>query len=362
LKIGLLDLGTVPYLRSQTIFHGVAYAMSEDSPDTITLMSPREPYVCIGYHQELEKEIDVDYCRDQGIPTMRREVGGGAVYLDHGQVFYHWIFHPQRLPRQVEEVFHLYCQTLVQTYQTIGIDAEHRPVNDILVRGRKIGGTGAASIGEATVLAGSLMFDFNFELMARVLKVPSEKFRDKVYQSLKEYMTTIKRELGKDLDRQAVKEMLIQQCRQTLGVEIEPGELTDGERRVIEELDGRFGSPEWLHQKGGLRQEGVKTREGVRVVEADHKAKGGLIRVTARVHEGCIDDISLAGDFFFHPSHLFASLEQALRGERLEETALSRRITDFYADFGIQSPGVGVEDWVAALMSFHKEGREQAAT
>ncbi|MBI4317497.1 MAG: lipoate--protein ligase family protein [Chloroflexi bacterium] len=350
MMIRLLDLGTVPYLRSQTIFHGVAYAMGEDSPDTITLMSPREPYVCIGFHQELEKEIDVDYCGEQDIPTMRREIGGGAVYLDDGQVFYHWIFHPERLPRQVEEVFRLYCQSLVQTYRAIGIDAEHRPVNDILVRGRKIGGTGAASIGEATVLAGSLMFDFNFELMARVLKVPSEKFRDKVYQSLQEYMTTIKRELGKDVDRQAVKDMLIQQCRQTLGVEIEPGELTDGERRMVEELGERFGSSEWLHQKGGLRQEGVKIREGVRVVEADHKAKGGLIRVTARVHEGHIDDLSLSGDFFFHPSHLLTSLEQALRGERLEETTLSRKIANFYAGFGIQSPGVGVEDWVTALM------------
>ncbi|MCL5960462.1 MAG: lipoate--protein ligase [Chloroflexi bacterium] len=358
MKIRLLDLGTVPYLRSQTIFHGVAYAMSADSPDTITLMSPREPYVCLGYHQELEKEIDVDYCRDQGIPMMRREVGGGAVYLDDGQVFYHWIFHPERLPRQVEIVFHLYCQTLAQTYQAFGIDAEHRPVNDILVGGRKIGGTGAASIGEATVLAGSLMFDFNFELMARVLKVPSEKFRDKVYQSLQEYMTTIKRELGQDVDRQAVKDILIQQCRQVLGAEIEPGGLTDGERRVIEEIDERFGSSGWLHQKGGLRQGGVKIREGVRVVEADHKARGGLIRITARVHEGRIDDISLSGDFFFHPPLSLAALEQALRGEPLEESSLSRRIADFYASFGIQSPGVGVEDWLAALMLVQK----QAAT
>ncbi len=355
MKIRLLDLGTVPYLRSQTIFHGIAYAMGDSSPDTITLMSPREPYACIGFHQELEKEIDVDYCNKQGIHMMRREIGGGAVYLDDGQVFYHWIFHPEHLPRQVEEIFAIYCQTLVQTYRAIGIDAEHRPINDILVRGRKIGGTGAASIGEATVMAGSLMFDFDFELMARVLKVPSEKFRDKVYQSLQEYMTTIKRELGEGCDRQEVKDILIQQCRQTLGVEIELGELTDDEQRAIEELDEQFGSSEWLYQKGSLHQQGMKIRDGVRVVEADYKAKGGLIRATARVHEGYIDDISLSGDFFFHPPLLLALLEQALRGERLEKEALSRKIGDFYATSDAQSPGVEVEDWVTAIMLMRGE-------
>lgn len=350
MKVRLLDLGMVPYLRSQTIFHGIAHALDASAPNTITLMSPIEPYVCIGYHQELDKEIDVDYCRANGISMMRREIGGGAVYLDSGQVFYHWIFHPEHLPRQVEDTFRPYCQTLVETYRSIGIDAEYRPVNDILVRGRKIGGTGAASIGEATVMAGSLMFDFNFELMARVLKVPSEKFRDKVYQSLREYMTTIKRELGEERDRQAVKDALIEQCRQALGVEIEPGQLSEKEQKAIADLDARFESVEWLYERGGLPKEGVKIREGVRVVEAAHKAAGGLIRVTARLCEGRIDDLTLSGDFFFYPRQLLASLEQSLRGAPLEEDALRRKVADFYASFDVQSPGVDVEAWVKAIM------------
>jgi len=351
MKVRLLDLGTVPYLRSQTIFHGIAYAMEEGSPNTITLMSPDEPYVCIGYHQELEKEIDIDYCRSQNIPLMRREVGGGAVYLDHGQAFYHWIFHPEQLPRRMEDVFRLFCDTLVETYRTIGIDAEYRPINDVLVGGRKIGGTGAASIGQATVMTGSLMFDFNSELMARVLKVPSEKFRDKVYQSLQDYMSTIRRELGDGVDREAVKQILIEQCRGALGVEVEPGDLSEEERRVIQELDDRFQSHEWLYQKGGLKQAGVKIRDGVHVAEAAHKAAGGLIRVTARICEGYIEDLSLSGDFFFHPPRLLGSLEDTLRGERLEPESLVSKIEGFYKAIGVVSPGVEVKDWVDTILA-----------
>ena len=65
----------------------------------------------------------------------------------------------------------------------MGIDAEHRPVNDIKVDGRKIGGTGAATVGDSMIVAGSLMFGLNDELMVKVLRVPSEKLRAKTRSS-----------------------------------------------------------------------------------------------------------------------------------------------------------------------------------
>jgi ferredoxin len=123
--------------RDQTL--GVGYAMKPGTPDTIILAGPTDPYVCIGYHQELEKEVDVDYCREHGLPIYRREVGGGAVYLDQGQVFTQWIFHGHNLPASLDERFALYIRPLVDTYQSFGIPAHHRPVNDIHVQGKKSG-------------------------------------------------------------------------------------------------------------------------------------------------------------------------------------------------------------------------------
>ncbi|MEJ2556736.1 MAG: lipoate--protein ligase family protein, partial [Anaerolineae bacterium] len=64
--IRVLDLGSVSAVRSQTVYHAVAYAMSEDRPDTIILVSPDQPYVCVGYHQDVEKEVDLAYCRALG--------------------------------------------------------------------------------------------------------------------------------------------------------------------------------------------------------------------------------------------------------------------------------------------------------
>ena len=348
--IRLLELGHVPPVRSQTIYHAVAYALDADTPDTIILVAPTDPYVCIGFHQELEKEVDVDYCRAHGLPIYRREVGGGAVYLDQNQVFAQWIFHRGALPADVGARFALYVQPLVETYHTLGIPANYRPVNDIHVRGKKIGGTGAAQMGEAEVVVGSLMFDFDFDSMARVLKVSSEKMRDKIVQSLREYMTTMTRELGKPPDRDAVVKIYLDQVESALGRKIVAGTPTAKELALAEELDRQAVTDEWLCQKGGLRQLGVKIHAEVRVLEAAHKAPGGLIRVTARVRDGRIDDVTLSGDFTMLPQFAPGALELALRDTALRADAVQARVGEVYRSVGIQSPGVTPDDLTNAVL------------
>lgn len=75
-KIRLIDLGEVSAIRSQACYHAVGYAFRPETPDTIILVSPENPYVCIGFHQEAEREVDLEYCRAVGLPVYRREVGG----------------------------------------------------------------------------------------------------------------------------------------------------------------------------------------------------------------------------------------------------------------------------------------------
>jgi lipoate-protein ligase A len=349
-RIRLLDLGDVSSLRSQTVYHAVAYAMTEQSPATIILVSPTQPYVSIGYHQDLEKEVDLAYCQAHGLPVVRREVGGGAVYLDNGQVFAQWIFHPGQLPEDLEGRFALYMQPLVETYQALGIDAYRRPINDIHVGGKKIGGTGAAQIGSAEVVVGSLMFTFDKAVMARVLKVPSEKMRDKVFESLEQYMTTMGEQLERLPDRKLVKQLYVQKCAAALGAEIVPGAWAAEEEAAAVELDARFTSDEWLYQKGGLRQAGIKIHEDVRVVEGAFKAPGGLIRVTGRLREGRIDDLTFSGDFTLLPAFAVGALEQAVRGLDVRREALAARLQQVYQALGIQSPGVTPAHFVEAVI------------
>lgn len=365
--IRLLNLGLVSPVRSQTIYHAVGHAMTPvlseaegpvlseaegaESPDTIILVAPDRPYVCIGYHQDLEREVDLDYCRGRGLPVFRREVGGGAVYLDEGQLFCQWIFHRSALPSSLEERFELTIRPLVETYRALGVAAYHRPVNDIHVAGKKIGGTGAAQMGEAEVLVGSLMFTFDKATMARVLKVSSEKMRDKIFESLEQYMTTLAEQVSPLPDRGAVVDLYLARASAALGREIAPGAPTAAELALAAELDERFLSEEWLHQKGNLRRTGVKIHEDVHVVEGALKAPGGLIRATIRLYAGRIDGLELAGDFTMFPAAAVNALQAAAQDAELTRGALMARFAAAYRDLSIQSPGITPEHLADAVLA-----------
>jgi lipoate-protein ligase A len=348
--IRLLDLGFVSPIRSQTIYHAVAYALDEYTPDTIIIVAPSKPYVCIGFHQELEKEVDVEYCHKHRLPIVRREVGGGAVYLDTNQVFMQWIFHRDALPHDICERFALYVKPLVETYNVLGIPANYRPINDVHVGSRKIGGTGAAQMGMAEVVVGSLMFDFNFDEMPHVLNVSSEKMRDKISQSLNEYMTTITRQLGSMPDRDATIKIYLEKAQATLGRRLVYDKPTAGELALAEKLDKKFATDEWLYQKGSLQQSGVKIHQDVNVREVALKTSGGLVRVTARVYDGRIDDVTLSGDFTMLPTFATGMLERTLRGTELEVNAIRKLIEDTYRNSSIQSPGLTTGDLTTAIM------------
>ena len=282
---------------------------------------------------------------------IRREVGGGAVYLDGNQLFTQWIFHAEHLPATVEARFELYIDTLVRTYRALGIAADYRPINDIHVNGRKIGGTGAARMDRAEVVVGSLMFDFDTATMAQVLRVPSEKFRDKVRQSLDDYMTTMRRELGRAAAARGCRRGLPRPAApSSSGGTIVPGELRADELALAEELDARFATREWLEEGGGLRRPGVKIHEGVRVGEGAHKAPGGLIRCIATVRDDRLDDVAFSGDFTALPASVPSDLDAALVGCELDEAALLARVIDYYERVSPEIPGVGPSDWVAAVL------------
>ena len=74
----LYKLGKIPREESQLIYHALGYIDQE----ALALVSPASPYVCIGYNQDAEQEVGLEYCEENNIPVLRREVGDGAVYLD----------------------------------------------------------------------------------------------------------------------------------------------------------------------------------------------------------------------------------------------------------------------------------------
>ena len=345
----LYNLGKVPWLESQLIYHALAGLGRE----SLCLLSPAEPYVCIGFHQDLEQEVDLDFCAENDIPVFRREVGGGAVYLDGKQLFFQLILdkeHPE-IPKNREAFYKKFLQPILAVYRSIGIAAEYKPVNDVLAGTRKISGTGVGEIGDCVVFVGNLIMDFNYEMMAKVLKVPDEKFRDKIHKTLEANLSTIIRELGPEAAKQwseaSLSSMMVEEFEKLLGP-MEPCEK-DRELQVrMDELAVEMSSDAWRFQKGKrIPDRNVKIRAGVNMVHRMHKAAGGLIRADIEVREGTFGNVSLSGDFFCYPGEAVSWLEAKLEGRAVTETRML--VEELYAEKKVDTPGIGIEDWMQIL-------------
>jgi len=118
--VRLLDFGEVSPLRSQALYHGLARVMTESSPDTIVLCQSSETCFCVGYHQDPQAELDIEFCRTHGYPVLHRQIGGGTVVLDRDQILYQIILHASRAPLRIDSIYEKFLAAPVATLCALG--------------------------------------------------------------------------------------------------------------------------------------------------------------------------------------------------------------------------------------------------
>jgi lipoate-protein ligase A len=342
-----LEIDHLPGQESMLIFHALARLGIE----ALIIVSPSRPLISVGYFQDAEKEVDLEFCRSVGLPVMRREVGGGATYLDQNQIFYQVVLRQDNplARRRIQDIYEWLSQAPVETYRRFGIKAGFRRVNDIVTdRGKKIAGEGGANIGPSMVFVGGILMDFDYETMSKALRVPDEKFRDKLYKTMRENLTTMREELGEIPPRVEIRRVLVEEFEKLLGPTI-PAALTPEIKETMRALEEQFCSEAFLLKKTPKIATGIKIREGVDLHYGIHKAPGGLIRTVQEVQEERIRDITISGDFTFYPKEGLDGLERHLIAAHRESREILERVEEFYDTHEVDSPGVGAEDYVRAM-------------
>ena len=358
----LIDADILPSLTTQTIYHAVALARSEGTvPDTVIFCYPENPFICMGYHQVINLEIDVDFCNSRGISITRRCIGGGTVLLDKNQLFYQVIVGRDnpKIPLSVRGLFETLLKPVVYAFKNLGMPAEYKPINDIEVNSKKISGNGAGLVEKANVLTGNMIFDFDYDTMVSCFNVPSEKFKDKIATSLRERVTTIKRELGDKIPSMEVaKKELISCFEKFLDIQLVYSKLTRKEEELIKELSEQYKSDEWLfmheHRKPNLASptKTLKISTRSRIIETAFKAPGGLIRATLEIDDSDkIIDVLLSGDFWMYPKEALKELENTLIGCNINEKEILTNIHDFYKATNIKTPGMLPEHFAKTILS-----------
>jgi len=106
---------------------------------------------------------------DKNISIVRRISGGGSIYSDPGQMTYSVIFKKELVPGSREESFRIICACLVRAFGLLGIEASHKPVNDILVNGKKISGSAQYRCRGSVIQHGSIILRIDRDDVRRYL-------------------------------------------------------------------------------------------------------------------------------------------------------------------------------------------------
>lgn len=215
----------------------------------------------LGYAQSIHKDIDRDVCLLNDIDVVRRSTGGRAVLHDR-EMTYAVVapFLSGAFGATVLDCYRVIAETLQETLIRLGLSAElvagesrggrsnlSRAVcfstpsqYELVVEGRKVAGSAQRRQGPAFLQHGSVPYDMDLDLLARLLKVGKDQARqmDKV--------GWLNHWLDEPVGVELIEQSLVESFQAKLHVELRPSELTAEEKGRADCLyETKFAHPDW---------------------------------------------------------------------------------------------------------------------
>jgi len=243
MKWRVIPLHTTDAFTAMAIDEAVSESVLKGGQPTIRFWRWNPSAVSIGYFQNVEEEVDLEACKKFGVDVVRRRTGGGAVYHDYeGEITYSVIGKEELFPKGISESYYLICGWVIDSLSMLGIQAEFKPINDIVVNGKKISGNAQTRRNGVLLQHGTILYDLDVRKMFSLLKVGKEKISDKMIQAVEERVTRIK-DHG-NFDMKAVYDALVQGF--TAAKDWEFGKLTEEEiKRAAQLVKERYITDQW---------------------------------------------------------------------------------------------------------------------
>lgn len=193
------------------------------------------PSVIFGRNQQLESEVNVEYCRQHHIQLYRRKSGGGCVYADESNVMLSYVTSGE----QVDLAFHRFVSMMLLVFRKMGIEAATTSHNDILIEGNKVCGTACYHLPGKSIVHSTMLFDTNMEHMSHAITPNKEKLESKGIQSVRQRITLLKNytSLGLEEVKMLIKNTL---CHDTMT-------LLANDVAEIESIESNYLREEFIH-------------------------------------------------------------------------------------------------------------------
>ncbi|MBO3803655.1 MAG: lipoate--protein ligase family protein [Candidatus Brockarchaeota archaeon] len=221
----------------------------ENQP-TVRFYGWSTPTISIGYFQAIEEEVDLEKAAALGVAYVRRISGGGAVFHDN-EVTYSLVVSEDdpAMPRDIQESIRLICMGVIEGLKGLGIEAKFKPVNDVLVDGKKVSGSAQTRKHHTILQHGTVLLDVNYEEILSLLKRSARKMKRRTVEELKEHVAGINGILGADVSQGRLVGELAKGFGVALNVNLVEGTLTESEQKLAAHLAAsKYSTREWNHR------------------------------------------------------------------------------------------------------------------
>ncbi|HKJ95739.1 MAG TPA: hypothetical protein VKA32_08935 [Gammaproteobacteria bacterium] len=306
------------------------------------------PTASIGAHEAPRHALRLAYCRDQGIPIVRRLTGGGALYLDPNQLHWTATWPRRHKAAGLDQWLRRIGETIASGLRSKGVPARAAWPNDLEVDGRKLGIISLRLEPDVVTAYGSLLVDIDAETMLKVLRVPREKLSPEGLATARERLVTANELVGHREAWQRLRHGVIDGLQAALGSAVEERPYAAPQVVPLELTPAPQVPSAW---------------------EAFATTRAGVLYATVSVREGRVEMFEVAGALHVTPPDLLTGLGAHVRGIGVE--TMSREIHRYLTTRGGRVLDVSAEDVAraAALALARGEqcrrlalGREEANT
>lgn len=275
---------------------GMAMALQEYVKDHIFLdddvLFPymMQPAVQIGKFQNAYEEVNQPYMDAHDIKVIRRETGGGAIYLDDRNMSFCFLFDGSN---NIHGNYTRLYEPVIRALENLGVDhLEQKGRNDLVLNGKKISGA-AMTLQNSRVYAGySLLLDPNYEAMVSVLNPNQKKIKSHGIQSVRSRVGSIRPHLAPEYQAMTVWDFTDYMICQLLEIndvsEAKRYELTTEDWAGIDKIAAeKYNNWDWNY--GRFNQFEYRLTERFPI---------GTISIGLGVEHAKIAAIQITGDFF----------------------------------------------------------------
>lgn len=142
--------------------------------ETLRLWEPPSLLAVLGRSSQAAREVDIEACRRDGVPVLRRSSGGATILTGPGCLMYALVLSYERRPllRSVELAHHLVLDTLVAALRPLAPEVRCRGVSDLALGDWKFSGNSVRCRRRHLLYHGTLLYSFPLTLMETYLRRP----------------------------------------------------------------------------------------------------------------------------------------------------------------------------------------------